>query len=48
MQPDQINMAVFLWYLVKSVATIQFRALDKSRFTRYQKQTAMYNCSLCM
>ena len=44
-------MAVLFWYPVKSDISVrdsvQYRALDKSRFTRYQNNTAMYNCSPC-
>ena len=43
-QPEQMNMAVFFWYLVQSTL-LYTRKLDKSRFTRYQKHTAMYNWS---
>ena len=41
-QPDQMNMALLFWYIVKSDAP------DKSRFTWYQKHTTMNNWSPCM
>ena len=55
-QPDQINMAVLFWYLVKRDAIVRYYAaqysnvqwtVDKSSFTRYKKHTAMYNLSPC-
>ena len=54
LQPDQINMAVVVlfWYLVKSDASVRYctevyTALDKVRFTMYQKHMAIYNWSPC-
>ena len=44
-QPDQINMAMILWRLEKSE---QWRTLDKSLLTRYQKHRAMLIRSPCM
>ena len=51
-QGDQLNMAAFFWYLVKSYLSMQCTllftfSLDKSLFTRYQKKTAMFNWSTC-
>ena len=47
-QLAKINMAVLFWHLVKRDASLLYctvRTLDKSRFTRYQDNTAMYNWS---
>ena len=50
-QPDQIYVAVFFCYLVKSglgqCTLLYTRTLNKSRFARYQKYTAMHNWSPC-
>ena len=44
---NQINMAVFFWYIVKKglvqCTPLYACTLDKSLFTRYQKHTAMLN-----
>ena len=51
-QGDQLNMAVFFWYLVKGdlscvhVYRLQNRTLDKSLCTRYQKKDHVYHVSL--
>ena len=50
LQGDLLYIPVFSWYLVKSDANVRYctvanTVLDKSRFTRYQKNTVMYNCS---
>ena len=45
-QPDQINMAVLFWYLVKSDAGV--RTVHWTRFTRNQEHTTMYNWSHCI
>ena len=47
LQPVQINIAVLFWYLVKvlAYATVKYHTLDKSPFTRYQNNTAMYSWS---
>ena len=42
-QGDQLNMVVCFWYLVKS----DFSSVHKSLFTRYQKNTIMFNRSAC-
>ena len=52
-QDDQINKAVFFWYLVKrDLSSVRYCTytctLDKSRFPRYQKNSAMLNWSPCM
>ena len=47
-------MGVWFWYLVQSYLSdvqctrVQKRTLDKSIFTCYQKNTAMFNWSPCM
>ena len=48
-QGDQLNMAVFLWYLEKSdLSSVRvYPTLDKSLFTRNQKNTAMLIWSGC-
>ena len=47
-KPDQINMDVFFWYLVKTdLSSIRYCTLDKSHFTGYKKHPAMFNWSLC-
>ena len=45
LQTGQINMAMFVLYLIKSDASVRYCILAKSRFTRYQKHTAIYNWS---
>ena len=47
-QGEQLNIAVFFWYLGKSdfvCKRVQQRTPDKSRFTRYLKNTATFNWS---
>ena len=51
-QGDQLKMAVFFWYLEKGDLPsvhmyVQWRTLDESLYTRYQKNTAMFNWSPC-
>ena len=49
-QGDQLNMAVFFWYLVKSdlsSAQLYTCTLDKSHFKSYQKNTALFNWLPC-
>ena len=46
-QGDQLNMAVFFWYIANSVQCTCAVAY-KSLFTRYQKITAMFIWSPCM
>ena len=52
-QGDQLNMAIFFCYVVKSdlsmvYSTVYTRTLDKSLITRYKKHTDMYNWSPCI
>ena len=53
-QGDQLNIAACFWYLVKSnlsslnVYISVHWTLDKSLFTKYQKNTAMFNWSPCI
>ena len=50
-QGDQRKMAVFFWYLVKRVtcpASVPTEHVQKSLYTRYQKNTAMFNWSHCL
>ena len=52
-QGDQLNMDVFFWYLGENGLStvhvyVQWRILNKSLFTRYQKNTAMFSWSPCM
>ena len=45
-QPDDIQMAVLFWYLVKSNACVRYCTLfTMDKFTRYQNNTDMYNWS---
>ena len=47
-QGDQLNMVVFFWHLVKGdLSSIRYRTLDKSLFTRYPKNTVIFNWSPC-
>ena len=43
---DQLNMAMFFWYLVKSDLSIQ--PTSSHFFLRYQKNTAIFNWSPCI
>ena len=53
LQGDQLNMAVCLWYLFKSdLSSVQMyihnkHTPDKSLFTGYQQNTAMFDLSPC-
>ena len=48
MHGDQFNMAVFFWYLGKSdLPSVQWRTPDNSLYTRYHKNTDMFNWSPC-
>ena len=43
---DQINIAVFFWYLVNSnLSSVHYR--KREHYTRYQKRKAMYNWLPC-
>ena len=53
LQGDQLNMAVFLWYLLeRELSSVRYcmytRTLYKSLSTSYQKNTAMFNWSPCI
>ena len=49
MQSDQFNMDVFFMCLGKSdLSSVEWRTLDKSLYTSYQKNTVMLNWSPCM
>ena len=45
LQPDQVNIAVFLWSFV--IRDCVRYCTVASLFTRYQNSTAMINCSPC-